>query len=373
MLEQIDYQSHLTEEVEAIKRQIDMFWLSEKGIGRPLLSIRFEDFLPQMTAKKLMADDALDLQYQLKLNDDCLHYRSDYVPRLSPYMGSTSIASAFGAPVVFPDNNQPISLPMIERAQDAFTVESPDIYTNDLKRVFEKTEYFLQETKGEYPITTFDFQSPFDTVHLLWNHTNFFMDLIMNPEAVLYLLDRVTEVTIEAGLRLKEMVPHYVPAHCPSLYMPEEVGTTICLDSMVNIGPDMFDTFIRPSLEKIAEAFGGVVIHSCGDFSHHLEKIKSVKGLKGINFGAGEMALEEVAEVFSSEENQITIIPHIGLNLPYTYESNLDFLDHVFNTFSSQKLFLLCWRDDLNPKTKWRESSYEEIVKHYGKWGYVFM
>ncbi len=372
MLDHIDYRSHLTQEIEHIKEMIKDFWLKEEGAGRPLLSIRFEDFLPGMTSERLMKDDLLDLQYQLKLNEDILRYRSDYVPRLSPYMGSTSIASAFGAPVVFPDKNQPISLPIIERGKDVFRLERPDLYSGDLKRVFEKVEFFLEETRGEYPITTFDFQSPFDTVHLLWNHNSFFTDLIENQEAVEYLLDIVTQLTIEAGLTLKEMIPHFVPAHCPSLWMPLDVGTTICLDSIVNIGPHMFDTYIRPSLSKISQAFGGLVIHSCGDWSHHLEKVKSLPGLKGINFGAGEMALDSVVHLFDGESD-VRIIPHIGLNLPHTYKSNIEFIGHVLDTFPApSKLFLLCWRDDLNPKTPWRENSYEQIEDFFEERGYGF-
>ncbi|MBS3970418.1 MAG: hypothetical protein KGZ94_09925 [Clostridia bacterium] len=369
----IDWQTHLSEEVENRKEVIKKFWYNPNGIGRPLLSIRFEDFLPDMSAQKLMQDDRLDFQYQLKLNNDVLRYRSDFVPRLLPYMGSTCIASAFGAKIVFPDNNQPTCLPVINKPEDAFKIIKPDVYAKDLGRVFEKTEYFLEMTKGQYPITITDFQSPFDTVHLLWNRDTFFTDLVLYPESIEYLLNVVTDLTIELGIKLKEMIPNFVPAHCPSFWMPSDAAVTISLDSIVNIGPNMFDRFVRPSLERISHAFGGVVVHSCGNWKHHLQKVKTVQGLKGINFGVGEMLLEDVLEVFDTDESNVRIIPHVGLNLPYTYKSNLEFMKHVLDAVKfPERVYMLCWRDDLNPNTPWIENSYDQMAVFFEKRGYGF-
>ncbi len=370
MLPDIDWKSHLTEEVQQSKEAIRRFWFDQEGAGRPLLSLRYENFADGISVKDTIENDELDLRLQLKYNDDVLRYRSDYVPRLSPYTGSTALASAFGAQIVYPDDNQPTCLPVILQAEDAYRIEKPDVMTADLGRVFEKTSYFLEQTGGQYPITIFDFQSPYDTVHLLWNHETFFTDLVLNPEPVLHLLDIVTDLTIEAGLKLRDMIPEFAAGHCPSVWIPGEAGITMPLDSMVNISPQMFRQFIAPSLEKISDAFGGLIVHSCGNWTHHREELKRIPGLKGVNFGAGEMMIEDVVEVFDAESG-VKIIPHIGLNLPRTYRSNTEFIGHMLDVVPNHNdLFMLCWADDLNPNTPWKHEEYNDVRAFYNQFGY---
>ncbi|MGQ9629392.1 MAG: hypothetical protein ACUVXI_03630 [bacterium] len=50
----------------------------------------------------------------------------------------------------------------------------------------------------------------------------------------------------------------------------------------------------RPYNEKIADAFGGVVIHSCGSVEHNLEILARTHGLIGLNVSVTETALPAV-------------------------------------------------------------------------------
>ena len=78
-------------------------------------------------------------------------------------------------------------------------------------------------------------------------------------------------------------------------------------DYMAIVSPDIFTEFIKPSLERFAEVFGSIVLHSCGCFSAVLDELKTLKGLRGLNFGVSETSLEEVAGKLSPD---ITFIPH---------------------------------------------------------------
>jgi len=76
---------------------------------------------------------------------------------------------------------------------------------------------------------------------------------------------------------------------------PENVGVAASDDFLAIVSPRCTRDFSRPYLEQIAEAFGGVVVHSCGSINHAVAELNKVKGLKGLNFSATETNLEQVA------------------------------------------------------------------------------
>jgi len=59
------------------------------------------------------------------------------------------------------------------------------------------------------------------------------------------------------------------------------------------LSPEMYREFALPYNCEIGEAFGGVHLHSCGDFSHNIDSLLHITNLRSINFhpGPGEFPL----------------------------------------------------------------------------------
>ena len=348
-----------------VRQRLTKFWTTPEGIGRPMFQLRFETYDPTLTPCLRIANDALDLADQLRRNREVCAYPHDFVARLFPYTGTTAFASAFGAPVLYVDGGEPICEPILHTAQEAMRLEMPALDKGDLGRALEKTEYFLEQTKGEYPISVMDMQGPFDTAQLIWDKTDMMISMYEDPEAVHHVMDVTTELFIAFGRKLRQMIPDFVPLHTPNLWAPADYGISVSEDSIVMLGKDLFDEFVLPYFIRISQAFGGLILHSCGDWRQHLQSVKQIPGLKAINFGAGELPMEEVAKVFDSPDNAVKITMHTGLNLPRQYRGNLHFIQDGLDKFQHwERLYFMCWGGNYNQTQSWEYASYSELTAY---------
>jgi len=60
-------------------------------------------------------------------------------------------------------------------------------------------------------------------------------------------------------------------------------GVWLSDDDLVSIGSELYEKFILPHYSRIFTEFGGGHLHYCGDGSHQLNNILSIKGLTAIN------------------------------------------------------------------------------------------
>ena len=354
------------------RARLTQFWTRPEGIGRPMFQLRFETYEPGLTPRIRIADDVWDLADQLRRNQEVAAKPNDFVPRLFPYTGTTAFASAFGAPVIYMGEAEPVCEPVIHSARQAMDLEMPPLDRGDLGRALEKIEYFLDQTRGEYPISVMDMQGPFDTAQLIWDKADMMINMYDEPEAVHHVMEVVTDTFIAFGRKLRDMIPDFCPLHTPNLWAPPEVGMAVSEDSIVMLSSEMFDEFVLPYLNRISQAFGGLVLHSCGDWRQHLASVKGIPGLKAINFGVGELPMEEVAKVFDTEDNQVKITMHIGLNQPRQYRSNLHFIQDGLDKFRHwERLYFLCRDRNKNPHQSWEYDSYEEITAYLSQRGII--
>lgn len=349
------------------------FWTEPEGIGRPMFQLRYETYDNAMTPERAIKDDAADLADQLRRNQQIASNQNDFVGRLFPYVGTTAFASAFGAKTIYVNSEHPISEPCIHSAEDALRMKPAELEAGDLKRALEKTEYFLGKTKGEYPISVMDMQGPFDTAALLWDKEDFLMALYDEPEAVHHVMDLVTDNFIAFGQKMKQMIPDFVPMHTPNLWAPSDYGMSVSEDSIVMINAQMFDEYVFPYLERISRAFNGLTLHSCGNWKQHMRSIKKIPGLKAINFGAGEMPMTDIAQVFDTDDCDVKITMHTGLNSPITYHSNIHFIEDGLKTFRHHnRLFFLCWDGSYNPYHPMEDLTYRELADYLSSRGITF-
>ncbi|MEI7883891.1 MAG: uroporphyrinogen decarboxylase family protein [Clostridia bacterium] len=355
------------------RTRLTNYWKNAQGIERPMFQLRYETYDKDITPEIAIKNNALDLQDQLRRNKEMLAYEHDFVSKLFPYYGTTAFASAFGAEISYINGADPVCNTVVHNAKEAARLVLPHVNGGDLQKTLDKVEYFLEQTKGEYPVSVSDMQGPFDTACLLWEKENFLMSLIDEQEAVHHVMNLVTENFIEFGQKLKNMIPDFVPMHVPSVWAPADYGISLSEDSIVMISKRMFKNLVQPYLQRISTAFGGLTLHSCGNWQQHLASVKEITGLKAINFGVGEMKMEDVAAVFDSEDNAVKITMHTGLNMPRVYSGNIQMIEHGLETFKHHdRLFFCCWANNYNPYQPWEVASYEEMVKYIYSKGFTW-
>jgi len=316
----------------------EAFWRLE-DLGRPLWMIPTPPVETLMEAqlvplRPLIQDKAFQLRASLNLLQwrEALAIGDDWVPHLQPYQGVTPLASAFGCLVRYFDHTSPWVEPLI-RAEDppekVYELPRPAVTDGQLGAILEYIDYFVAETGGRYPIAITDSQGPLDMAYLVWESTAFMLAMYTNPREVHHLMRLVTDLIIAFVKEQRARSPQFFPCHCPPLWMPEGLGISISEDCSAVLSPKLYEEFSLPYINELSEEFGGVVIHSCGNFLHQFDNLAKVHNLRGINFGASETPFAAVWERFGGKT---AILPHIGLNKEFPFESHVEFIEHVFRT-----------------------------------------
>lgn len=248
----------------------------------------------------------------------------DFVPSLCPSLGVVAIPSAFGCEVVWGKNDFPAVKPLIGRnAQKVREIETPGVRDGLLGRILDYTRLFRRARGGRLPIRLTDIQGPLDNAALIWGHTPFMEALVTHPADVHRLLGKITDLTIAF---VEAMSAEAGSDFVPSLFqpwMPGGLGLSVSNDECVMISAAMHDTFHLPCLNRLSDAFGGLYIHSCGNWEHQVGSIEKVHNLRGVEFGASETPFESVA---SRLNGRAVVACRVGLNREFPFTSMADFV-----------------------------------------------
>ncbi|MBN2296411.1 MAG: hypothetical protein JXM70_28540 [Pirellulales bacterium] len=121
------------------------------------------------------------------------------------------------------------------------------------------------------------------------------------PEKMHALMDKITDAIIEFRWLCKDAIrggnESYIGPLCLS-FDCAKIGN----DALVMMSPKMYDEFVRPYTNRLCQAFGGGLHHSCGFYAGHLPSICDTPGVKIINFGEPRLwdMEEAVAQIHRS-------------------------------------------------------------------------
>jgi hypothetical protein len=322
---------------EAISRW-QAFW-SLEDVGRPMWMI---PTTPVLTAaevglvpiRTLLQDREQQLNAQLGLMQwrQAVEVGDDFVPHLQAQQGVTVFASAFGCQVEFFDHTLPWAHPVI-RSGDApekvYELPVPAITDGQLGTMLEWGDYFVERTAGRYALALTDLQGPLDSSYLVWEPTAFMLAMYTNPREVHHLMRLMTDLIIGFVREQRSRVPEFMPCHWPPVWLPDGRGISVSDDCLAVLSPALYEQFALPYLNELSDEFGGVFVHSCGNFVHQFDNLEKVHDLRGLNFGASETPFEAVWERFGG---RTAIVTHLGLNKDFHFDSEADYVRHVLRT-----------------------------------------
>ena len=148
-----------------------------------------------------------------------------------------------------------------------------------------------------------------------------------NPAEVHHLMRLCTDLIIDHVKAMRTKVDELVPAHVPTVYLPDGMGLAVSEDVLALLSPSLYETFSLPYLNELSEEFGGILIHSCGNFEHQLDVLAKVHNLRGINFGVSETRFEAVWDKFGGKT---AVIPHCTAEVVVAkYKNALEWIEHV--------------------------------------------
>ncbi len=297
--------------------------------GRPVRSALFSTE-GRDTVRARLLDPEKFLAAQIEEIEGQSAFRGDLVPALCPTLGVIAIPSAFGAEVVWWENDFPAVRPILgDDPQKVRRLAMPRVTDGELGRILDYTRCFLERTEGRLPIRLGDIQGPLDNAALIFGHTAFLEALLTRPAEVHGLLDMITDLMIEFAAAQREIVRGAGAEFVPSAFqpwLPDGRGISVANDVAVMLSPALHDEFGVPYLERLSDAFGGIYIHSCGDWTPLIPSLERIRGLTGLEFGASEAPYDKVLRHFGG---RTVLACRVGLHRDIRFDGMSDFVRRV--------------------------------------------
>jgi hypothetical protein len=286
----------------------------------------------------------------------------DFVPSLCPTLGVIAVPSAFGCEVVWWENDFPSVRPLLEDPMKVYDLPRPGPRSGELGRILDYTRFFIERTGGRLPVRMADVQGPLDNASLIFGHTRFLEALIRNPREVHYLLQAVTDVIIAFVQEQRRIVVSRGAEFVPSDFqpwIPDGLGLAVANDTGVLVSLRIHDEFSVPYLNQIAEAFGGVYLHSCGNWSHLFPSLEKIRGLRGLEFGVSETPFGPVAERFGGKA---VLACRVGLHRDIKFSGMADYVRKILRARKTNRgLFINVDITNGLIDESWPETDLDEI------------
>ena len=180
-----------------------------------------------------------------------------------------------------------------------------------------------------FPIRLTDVQGPLDGATLIAGHTEFLSLMKTDPTVAHRLLRQVTDFIITLVKAQREIARLHGVEFVPSMFqpwMPDGSGVSVANDECVMLSAAMHDTFSVPYMNMLSEEFGGVIMHSCGDWTHQFSSLEKVRDLRGIEFGATEAHYEKVLGHFGGKK---VLACRVGLHRDLHFNGMADYVERL--------------------------------------------
>jgi len=243
---------------------------------------------------------------------------NDWPPFIDTFCGVVMMAEVFGCPVVW-DSDVAWTQPILTDISQVWSLTPRPLADSPMIRRLSEWVDYAQRCLGDaLPLWTMDVQSPFSVAAHLIDPQELLIACITDPEAVHHLCRMITDMSIAMmEQHLAQMThPSFPGRNFPSISTP--IGICIADDTpLIMLSPDMYREFGIPYNAEIGAAFGGIHIHSCGDYRHNLDALLETPGLRSIQLhaGVGEFALPASADedcAFNRARQQVTYFVDSG-------------------------------------------------------------
>jgi len=268
--------------------------------------------------------------------DACIHMgrgHDDFIPSIFPGCNQATIPCMLGAEAIR-IGEETSCKKLIHGAADIDRLPEPVILPGTPAHDWlAMEEYLLEETSGRIPIHVCDMQGPVDVCGQLWGYDNLFLAALDEPETYERFVMKATDAFILLWKEQKKLLGStFAGTHLFAWnWVPPGMGASLSADSLVMISPSFFQEFFAPHLARISQEFGGLSVHSCGDFSAVMKAICTVPGLRAIN--ASQMSIPRIMEA-GFDKNKLVISMESKENTEEIFQTIRQYGLHVDVSFT---------------------------------------
>lgn len=239
------------------------------------------------------------LEYSVGWANSIVSTNSDWPPFLDAFCTVPMTPDAFGSELYFREGDIAVK-PVIGDINKVWSLKpKPIMETKTIRRMFDWIDFAQLKLGTDVPIWVADIQSPFSVAAQIVSPVEILESCVINPKAVHHLVRMVTDFTIEMMQKHLAQIenPSFPGRNFPSI--AENIGVCIADDTpLIMLGQEMYREFAFPYNAELGEVFGGIHLHSCGNYSHNLDNVLDLPNLRTIQVhaGPGEFPLPMTAE-----------------------------------------------------------------------------
>ncbi|MCK5758186.1 MAG: hypothetical protein KAH14_03760 [Clostridiales bacterium] len=266
----------------------------------------------ERSGKTVYSTYSLDYDYRQMENIDEMSKNADLnleagrqmpgynIPRLLIDFGTISTASYWGGKIYKPDGGRLWINPVINNIDDVSKLKSKPPETGDVERAALIYKTISKKLKtNNLPCTVFDIQGPLNTLSLMWEQQDFMMAMYDYPKIVHAALEKVTDHIIKTIKAFFNHIPSVESPLWPYIWLPQDIGIGLTEDYMPLLSPVLYKEFGIPYLKRISNEFGGLFIHCCGQFTHHIDNlVESGVNIIGMEFAYPGVDIEKLFKTF---------------------------------------------------------------------------
>lgn len=189
-----------------------------------------------------------------------------------------------------------------------------------------------------------DTQGPLNTAALVVQQSELLMAMMSDPRAVHALLDGITDWEIAYGQYLRQASGGKVCGNIwPHTFLPADLGLSFTEDMMPLLSAKAYRTFATPYLRRLDQAFGGLLIHCCGDWGRHARTLAdSGIRLRGVEFHYPFTQIEEL-DCLAADT---VFIPYISLDKQDRFDSVSAYYDYLLTHTPDHYRYWFAWAED---------------------------
>lgn len=238
--------------------------------------------------------------------------QDDFIPTLFPGSKLATIPTMFGALDICVGDDWTCN-PIITSEEDVARLPEPSLIPGTVAHEWLTLQrYLLEETEGELPIHVTEMQGPAEVCGQLWGYGNSLACAYTDPDIFHVLMTKATDAFILLWQAQQDILgAHFIATHLLGWdWVPSGTGASLSADSMVLISADFYQEFIQPHFERIAAQFGGLTVHSCGDFSAVLPALCATPGVNALN--ASQMSLRQLLDAGLPPETLVIMLTDLS-------------------------------------------------------------
>lgn len=264
-------------------------------------------------------------------------------PAVYPDFGTISQAEYWGCRDTSPvDIELPFAEPVAMSLDEALAIEpaSPDAAGFAADRALrlrrDVSDQLGMEAKDLW-LRTPDAQGVLNTGGMIVEQSELLMGMVAESDKAHALLDRVGDWLLGYWRHLRAASGDRVGGNVwPHAFLPGDLGIALTEDLMPMLAPETFVEFGVPQLRKIERAFGGLLVHCCGQWGRHAQTYTSERlNLLAAEFHYPYTTLDELAAL----PEQTVLIPYIALDKQNDFADVASYYHHLLDAAPAKRRF----------------------------------